>query len=139
MQIGGLIDYRLTNKMATIGNFEELEVWKTSMDMCTEIYRQTNTELFSKDFGLKDPIRRASVSIPSNISEGYERDSKNQFLYFLSIAKGSCSEVRTQLRRAYNLNYLNALDYENLNLMCESTSKQLSGFIKYLKGFKGNK
>jgi four helix bundle protein len=125
--------------MATIGNFEELEVWKTSMSLCTEIYRQTNTELFSKDFGLKDQIRRASVSIPSNISEGYERDSKNQFLYFLSIAKGSCGEVRTQLRIAHNLNYLNEIDYESLNLLCESTGKQLSGFIKYLKGFKGNK
>jgi four helix bundle protein len=125
--------------MATIGSFEELEVWKTSMVLCTEIYKHTNTELFSKDFGLKDQIRRASVSIPSNISEGYERDSKNQFLYFLAIAKGSCGEVRTQLRIAHNLNYLNELDYENLYLMCESTGKQLSGFIKYLKGFKGNR
>jgi four helix bundle protein len=109
------------------------------MVLCTEIYKHTNTELFSKDFGLKDQIRRASVSIPSNISEGYERDSKNQFLYFLAIAKGSCGEVRTQLRIAHNLNYLNELDYENLYLMCESTGKQLSGFIKYLKGFKGNR
>jgi four helix bundle protein len=109
------------------------------MDLCTEVYKITNSDTFSRDFGLKDQIRRASVSIPSNISEGYERDSKNQFLYFLSIAKGSCGEVRTQLRIAYNLNYLNESDFESLNLMCESTSKQLSGFIKYLRDFKGTK
>jgi four helix bundle protein len=125
--------------MATIGNFENIEVWRTSMDLCTEVYKITNSDTFSRDFGLKDQIRRASVSIPSNISEGYERDSKNQFLYFLSIAKGSCGEVRTQLRIAYNLNYLNESDFESLNLMCESTSKQLSGFIKYLRDFKGTK
>ncbi len=125
--------------MATIGNFENIEVWRTSMDLCTEVYKITNSDTFSRDFGLKDQIRRASVSIPSNISEGYERDSKNQFLYFLSIAKGSCGEVRTQLRIAYNLNYLNELDFQSLNLMCESTSKQLSGFSKYLRGFKETK
>ena len=125
--------------MATIGNFENIEVWRTSMDLCTEVYKITNSDTFSRDFGLKDQIRRASVSIPSNISEGYERDSKNQFLYFLSIPKGSCGEVRTQLRIAYNLNYLNELDFQSLNLMCESTSKQLSGFSKYLRDFKGTK
>ncbi len=125
--------------MATIGNFENIEVWRTSMDLCTEVYKIPNSDTFSRDFGLKDQIRRASVSIPSIISEGYERDSKNQFLYFLSIAKGSCGEVRTQLRIAYNLNYLNELDFQSLNLMCESTSKQLSGFSKYLRDFKGTK
>ena len=74
--------------MATIEKFEELEVWKTSINLCADIYKLTNTELFAKDYGLKDQIRRASVSVPSNISEGYERDSKKQFLYFLVIAKG---------------------------------------------------
>jgi four helix bundle protein len=125
--------------MATIGNFEELEVWKISMELCTEIYKLTNTESFSKDFGLRDQIRRASVSVPSNISEGYERDSKNQFLYFLSIAKGSCGEVRTQLRIAYNLNYLTVNEFEILNNKCTSTSKQIAGFMKYLKSYKENK
>ncbi len=123
--------------MATIEKFEELEVWRTSMDLCTEIYKLTNTELFSKDFGLKDQIRRCSVSVPSNISEGYERDGKNQFLYFLAIAKGSCGELRTQLRIAYNLNYISNEEYEILNEKCLSTSKQIKGFIKYLKSYKG--
>jgi len=125
--------------MATIEKFEELEVWKMSMELCTEIYKLTNTDLFSKDFGLKDQIRRCSVSVPSNISEGYERDSKNQFLYFLAIAKGSCGELRTQLNIAYSLNYLEEKEYLILKEKCLSTSKQLGGFISYLKSFKGKK
>jgi hypothetical protein len=124
--------------MATIKNFEELDVWKISMELCTEIYNLTNSELFSKDFALNDQIRRSAISIPSNISEGYERDGVNQFLYFLAISKGSCGELRTQLRIALNLNYLSSMDYNNLNEKCLSTSKQLSGFIKYLRNYKLN-
>jgi four helix bundle protein len=125
--------------MASIKNFEELEVWKLSMELCTEVYRLTNTELFSKDFGLKDQIRRSAVSVPSNISEGYERDGKNQFLYFLAISKGSCGELRTQLRIAFNLSYINENDFNILNEVAIKTSKQLSGFIKYLKSFNEKK
>jgi four helix bundle protein len=125
--------------MATIEKFEELEVWKTSMNLCADIYRLTNTELFVKDYGLKDQIRRASVSVPSNISEGYERDSKKQFLYFLVIAKGSCGELRTQLKVARLLNYLNEDEYITINEKALSTSKQLAGFIKYLKQYESKK
>jgi len=125
--------------MATIENFEDLEVWQISMDLCTEVYRITNSQLFSKDFGLKDQIRRAAVSVPSNISEGYERNGKNQFLYFLSISKGSCGEVRTQLQIAYELNYLSKDEFVVLKQKCESTSRQLAGFMKYLNSYKGNK
>lgn len=121
--------------MATIEKFEELEVWKTSINLCADIYRPTNTELFAKDYGLKDQIRRASVSVPSNISEGYERDSKKQFLYFLVIAKGSCGELRTQLKIVQLLNYLSEEDYIKINEKALSTSKQLAGFIKYLKQY----
>lgn len=119
--------------MATFDRFVELEVWKLSMELCTEIYSLTNTALFSKDFGLKDQIRRAAVSIPSNISEGFERDSKNQFLYFLTLSKGSCGELRTQLKIAKSLSYLNDSEFEVLNEKCLSTGKQLAGFINYLK------
>ena len=112
--------------MATIEKFEELEVWQTSIELCAEIYKLTNTELFAKDYGLKDQIRRASVSVPSNISEGYERDSKKQFLYFLVIAKGSCGELRTQLRIARILNYLDEKEYILINEKALSTIKQLA-------------
>ena len=124
--------------MATIKNFEELEVWKLAMELCTEVYNLTNAELFSKDFGLKDQIRRSAVSIPSNISEGYERDGINQFIYFLAVSKGSCGELRTQLRIAFNLKYMSENEYNQLNVKCLSTSKQLSGFIKYLRNYKLN-
>jgi four helix bundle protein len=106
------------------------------MNLCSDIYKITNTELFSKDFGLKDQIRRASVSVPSNISEGFERDSKNQFVYFLVIAKGSCGELRTQLKIARNLNYIVEEEYMAINEKCISVSKQLAGFITYLKNHK---
>ena len=119
--------------MATFEKFEDLEVWKLSMDLCTDIYRITNTVLFFKDFGLKDQIRRSAVSVPSNISEGYERDSKNQFGYFLVIAKGSCGELRTQLKIARMLDYLKEEEYIIINEKCISISKQLAEFIKYLK------
>jgi four helix bundle protein len=125
--------------MAKIKGFEDLEVWQVSMDLCTEIYALTNTDLFSKDFGLKDQIRRSAVSVPSNISEGFERDSKNQFLYFLAIAKGSCGELRTQLNIAYNLNYLEKSTFQELSLKCFQTSRQLAGFSKYLRNFDANK
>ena len=111
--------------MATIKNFEELEVWKIAMELCMEVYNLTNKELFSKDFALKDQIRRSAISIPSNISEGYERDGINQFLYFLAISKGSCGELRTQLRIASNLNYISNIEFDILNEKCLSTSKQL--------------
>lgn len=94
---------------------------------------------FLKIFGLKDQIRRASVSVPSSTSEGYERDSKKQFHYFLAIAKGSCGELRTQLRIARMLNYLNEEHYILINEKALSTIKQLGGFIKYLKQYESNK
>jgi len=125
--------------MASIKNFEELEVWQISMELCTEVYKLTNSDLFSKDFGLKDQIRRSAVSVPSNISEGYERDAKKQFLYFLAISKGSCGELRTQLRIAFNLSYIHENDFNILNEIALKTSKQLSGFIKYLNNFNSKK
>lgn len=105
------------------------------MELCTVVYTLTNYENFTRDFGLKDQIRRSAVSVPSNISEGYERDSKKQFLYFLVIAKGSCGELRTQLKIARNLNYLDEQTYNTVNEQCLSVSRQLKGFINYLKQY----
>jgi four helix bundle protein len=125
--------------MATINKYEDLEVWKLSMDLCLEVYNATNQEQFSKDFGLKDQIRRCSVSIPSNIAEGFERDSTNQFLYFLTIAKGSAGELRTQLIIASRLNYIESTQFELLVNKCIETEKQLGGFKNYLIKIKNSK
>jgi len=87
----------------------------------------------SKDYGFKDQIRRATVSIPSNIAEGHERISNQQFIYFLKIAKGSCGEVRTQLFLGLKLGYISEKEYERLYDSCIVLSKQLSALITYLK------
>lgn len=122
--------------MSTVKRFEELEVWKLGMELCSDIYHITNSIQFSKDRGLVDQIRKTAVSIPSNIAEGFERDSRNQFIYFLTISKGSSGELRTKLNIAKNLCYINEKEFELLFQKCISTSKQLAGFINYLKGQK---
>ncbi len=83
--------------------FEEIEVWQLSRKLVKDIYKITTEPAFSKDFGLKDQIRRCAVSIPSNIAEGYERKSNVEFIRFLYISKGSAGELRTQLYIAYDL------------------------------------
>ncbi len=112
--------------------FEEIDVWKLSRNLVKEIYTISDNPAFSKDFGLKDQIRRSAVSIPSNIAEGYERKSNTEFVRFLYIAKGSAGEVRTQLYLAKDLNYINEENFNNLLNKAEEISKSLSGFIKYL-------
>lgn len=125
--------------MPKIERYEDLKVWKLSMNLCNDIYRLTNQEKFSKDFSLKDQIRRSAISVPSNIAEGFERDNKKQFLYFLLIAKGSCGELRTQLQIALSLDYLTSDDFATINENCINTSKQLAGFINYLKNYNSDK
>ncbi len=119
--------------MAGFKSFEEMEVWQSSIELCTEVYQITKNELFNKDFGLKDQIRRSSVSISSNIAEGSERESVKSFLHFLYIARGSCAELKTQLLIAKNLDYISLYDFEKIDEKANSIGKQLNGFIKYLK------
>ena len=92
-----------------ITRFEDLIAWQKARELTKAIYQATTTIPFSKDFGLKDQIQRASVSIMSNIAEGFERGSHNEFHQFLVIAKGSCAEVKSQLYVALDANYLNEL------------------------------
>jgi four helix bundle protein len=78
--------------MGKIERFEDLEVWQAGMNLCLTVYELTNSTEFSKDFALRDQVRKSAISVPSNIAEGFERDSNRQFLYFLVIAKASCGE-----------------------------------------------
>ena len=80
-----------------IQNFEDLEIWKEARGLTQAIYRLTRDSRFSKDFGLRDQIQRAAISIMSNIAEGFERGGNQEFIQFLYVAKGSCGEVRSQL------------------------------------------
>jgi four helix bundle protein len=120
----------------TISRFEELEVWKLARKFVTRIYKITNNENFKKDFALRDQLRRASKSIISNISEGFERQSNLEFIRFLYIAKASAGETRAQLYIAPDLEYINKTDFKILISESEMISKSISGFIKYLKTLK---
>lgn len=113
--------------------FEDLEVWMNAKDFAVLIYELTDQGDFKKDFGLKDQLRRASVSIVSNIAEGFERNGNKEFVQFLSIAKGSAGEVRAQLYIAKELNYITEKDFNQLNEQISLVSKMLSGFMNYLK------
>jgi four helix bundle protein len=93
-------------QMAKVKKFEDIQSWKKARDLTKEIYRATLTGSFAKDFGLRDQMRRASVSILSNITEGFERGGDREFLHFLAIAKGSAGELRAQLYVAFDQNYL---------------------------------
>lgn len=91
--------------MTTIKNFEGVFAWQKARELNKEIYLITNEGLFSKDFGLRDQIRRSSISIMSNIAEGFERRGDKEFIRFLNIAKGSCAELKTQLYAAIDVGY----------------------------------
>ncbi len=121
--------------MNSVKRFEDLQVWKESIELSITIYQNTLSEKLNKDFVLREQIRKSAISIPSNIADGFERDSKNQFIYFLQIAKGSSGELRTQLKIAESLRYITLEQYNLLNEKCLSISKQLSGFINYLKKY----
>jgi four helix bundle protein len=118
--------------MATIQRFEDLEIWQKARTLCNEIYTIINSEPFSKDFKLKEQINASSGSVMDNIAEGFERDGKQEFKQFLSISKGSCGEVRSQLYRAFDRKYIYPEKFEQLKTLTEEISKQLSNFIKYL-------
>ncbi len=122
--------------MAKIEKFEDIIAWQKALELSNLIYDLTNKEKFSKDYGLKDQIRRAAVSIVSNISEGFERDSNNQFIYFLLVAKGSAGELRAQIYIAKNQNYISQEELELLNNKVIEVSKTIGGFINYLKSQK---
>ncbi len=118
--------------MSKIETFEDITAWQLGRKLCREIYRVTLLTDFSKDFGLKDQMRRASVSIISNIAEGFERKSRKEFIQFLSIAKGSAGEIRAQLYIAKDLNYIDQPDYDLIANLATEISKTISGFMTYL-------
>jgi four helix bundle protein len=120
---------------------EDMIAWQRAKALTIEIYKLTNEPLFSKDFGLKDQIRRAAVSVPSNIAEGFGRGGTNEFINFLSIAKGSLYEVKTQLIIAQELNLVDIQNKDKLILHIEELTGLIAGLIKYLKNteIKGSK
>ena len=116
--------------MSTIQKFEDLLCWQKSRELTKEIYKAFRE---CRDYGFRDQIQRASVSIMSNIAEGFERGTKQEFLNYLYIAKGSAGEVRAQLYVALDAGYLNLEMFKYLNLLALECSRLLSSFIKSVK------
>lgn len=127
--------------MGTVKKFEELKIWQMNREFCKDIFNITNYVSFSRDFRLKDQIRSSSGSIMDNITEGFERDGNKEFIQFLSIAKGSCGETRSQLYRALDYSYITEKEFLDLKERTIQISQAINGFIKYLKQseLKGNK
>ena len=119
--------------MPPVEKFEDLRVWQTARQIVSSIYRLSSVDGFSKDYALRDQIRRAAISIPSNISEGFARRSNREFVQFLFIAKGSAAEVENQLYLALDQGYITQEEFNSVYEGLELLSKQLSKFITYLK------
>ncbi|MBE9002617.1 four helix bundle protein [Nostoc sp. LEGE 12447] len=113
-----------------IETFEDLRVWQKGIELVKQIYLISNTGNLSRDFGLRDQLRRASVSIPTNIAEGFERASRKEYLNFLNIAKGSAGEVRSLLRVALEVGYLDNQTYSQLYTQAMELSRMLSNQIQ---------
>ncbi len=119
--------------MATITRFEDIQAWQTARQLTRRIYAVSNQGAFARDYGLRDQMRRASVSIMSNIAEGFESDTQQQFIRFLGHAMASAGELRAQLYVALDVGYIDENDFKTLFDQVDKASRQLSRFISYLK------
>ena len=119
--------------MATAKRFEDLEVWQKAKELTNFIYHLSSAGTFSRDFGLRDQMRRASVSIMSIIAEGYESQTQALFIQYLGHAKGSAGELRAQLYIALEQSYMTKDEFDSAFALAEVCSKQLARFIQYLE------
>jgi len=119
--------------MATIKHFEDIEAWKTARELTVLVYRLTDQGTFSKDFGLKDQIRRAVVSVMSNIAEGFESQTQAQFIRYLGFGKASAGEVRSQLYIALDIGYLTRESFQQAFDLADKAIRQIYCFMAYLE------
>jgi four helix bundle protein len=127
--------------MARLERFEDIDAWKKARDLTKSVYQITSTGEFARDFALRDQLRRATISVISNIAEGFERGGDKEFLQFLSLAKGSCGEVRAQLYVALDQSYITDTQFQELCGEVMLVSRLLAGLMKYLgtSGLRGSK
>ena len=124
-----------------IDKFEDLEIWQEARELCRYVFKLTSIGPFNKDYKFKDQIRSSSGSVMDNIAEGFDRDGNKEFAQFLSIAKGSCAETRSQAYRALDFNYINQAQFNELFERTEKLLNKIGSLIQYLKksDFKGTK
>jgi four helix bundle protein len=127
--------------MSKIECFEDIEAWQLGRELVKAVYAASKKGEFARDYALKDQIRRAAVSICSNIAEGFERDGDKEFRQALSQSKGSCGEVRSQLYHALDEGYISEAQFNRLREDCRTVSSKLSRFMSYLRtsSYKGTK
>ncbi len=113
--------------MSHVESFEDLVAWQKARSLTKAIYQVTRSEKFARDFTLVDQIRRAAISIMSNIAEGFERGNRGEFHHFLVIAKASCAEVRSQLYIALDAGYLNQVEFESLMNQAQELARVVGG------------
>lgn len=119
--------------MGTISRFEDIEAWADARLLVAEVYKETRNGSLGKDFGLRDQIQRASVSIMANIAEGFERKNSKEFAHYLRIARGSCAEVQSHLYVALDANLIDKSIFDELQAMAIKTGRKISAFQRYLK------
>ncbi len=119
--------------MGKFSKFEEIQAWQKAKDVTLAIYQITSSSEFAKDFGLKDQIRRASVSIMANIAEGHGRKTNAEFANFLNIARGSVAEVQSHLYVAIGLNYISQQEFEELYQTLTEISRMILSLAQYLR------
>jgi four helix bundle protein len=119
--------------MATISRFEEIESWQLARELTNQVYAFTRKEQFSRDFGLKDQICRDSVSVMSNIAEGFESQTQAQFIRYLGVAKASAAEVRSQLYVALDQKYITREEFQSAFDLSYKTLRKIVSFIAYLQ------
>jgi four helix bundle protein len=119
--------------MSRFDSFEDMEVWQKARELTRDLYAISKQGNFARDFGLREQIRRAAVSVMSNIAEGFERRGDREFARFLSIAKGSAGEVRAQLYAALDQGYLSRTEFDRLSAASIEISRMVSSLITYLR------
>ena len=115
-----------------IENFEDLDIWKLSIKLASDIFKLSQKGKLEKDFGTKDQIRRASLSVSSNIAEGFEYNNNKQFLRFLNYAKGSLGELRSQIYLLKEVNYIDEQEFQDLTNQSLNLIKKVKSLMNYL-------
>jgi four helix bundle protein len=116
-----------------VETFEDLLVWQKGIELVKQVYLLTAGGKLNRDFGLRDQLQRAAVSIPTNIAEGFERASRKEYLLFLNIAKGSAGEVRSLLRVAFEIGHIDQTTHDRLTSAVTELSRYLANQIKALR------